>query len=456
MNDNNINNNFYNNNKDYHVDDNPSGNWHMEDNDNRRIYPTPKLKNEKPKKKKKRLFLKLVGFTAAALVFGVIAGAAASGYHYFFVYENDNNDIVVIDEEARSLEDGSVIELSDEDTTPATTTKIDGIITDVSDIATKVMPSIVSITSTDIITQYDIFFGRQFSKPVEGSGSGIIIGQSDSSILIVTNNHVVDGAEEIKVEFIDDNKVNALIKGADPRSDLAILEVAIEDLSDDTLNAIKVARLGDSEKLKAGEMVIAIGNALGYGQSVTVGYVSALNREVTNQGITMKLVQTDAAINPGNSGGALININGEVIGINTLKFADTKVEGMGYAIPISDAIPMINLLVNNKALEVTEMGFLGINVETARNVSRDLSMQFNMPIGVFVNDIVENSPAEEAGLKSGHIIEGFNDVKIETIDDLLNILTYSRPGDQITLKIRELQNGQYIEKELNITLSARP
>ena len=417
--------------------------------------PAPKLK-ENPPKKKKRFFLRFLGLIAAALLFGIVAGAAASGYHYLFRNDKSNNDIVVIDDEERSLEDGAVIELSEDDSIAATNAKIEGIITDVSDVVEKVMPSIVSISSTDIMTQYDMFFGGQYSQPVEGSGSGIIIGQSDSSILIVTNNHVVDGAEEIKVEFVDDNKVDAVIKGADSRSDLAVLEVAIEDLSKDTLNAIKVARLGDSEKLKAGEMAIAIGNALGYGQSVTVGYVSALNREVTNQGITMDLIQTDAAINPGNSGGALININGEVIGINSLKFADTSVEGMGYAIPISDAIPMINLLMSNKALEVTEMGFLGINVQTAKNVTSDLSMQFNMPIGVFVNDIVEGSPAEKAELKSGNIIVGINDVKIETVDELLNVLTYSRPGEEIILRIKELQNGKYIDKELKVTLSERP
>lgn len=417
--------------------------------------PTPMLR-ENPPKKKRRFFLRTIGFIAAALFFGIIAGASASGYHYFFGNNKDNNDIVVIDEEKEMLEDGSVIELSDDESTAATTTKIEGIITDVSDVVEKVMPSIVSISSTDVVTQYDIFFGRQFSQPVEGSGSGIIIGQSDSSILIVTNNHVVANAEEIKVEFIDENKVNAVIKGTDSRSDLAILEVAIEDLSDDTLKAIKVARLGDSEKLKAGEIVIAIGNALGYGQSVTVGYISALNREVTNQDITMNLIQTDAAINPGNSGGALININGEVIGINSLKFADTKVEGMGYAIPITDAVPMINLLINNKVTEITEMGFLGVNVQTARNVTSDLSIQFNMPIGVFINDIVEASPAEQAGLASGNIIVGFNDVKIETVDDMLNILSYSRPGEEIILKVKEHQNGEYIDKELNVVLGERP
>lgn len=406
-------------------------------------------------KKKKGLFIRLLGFFVAALMFGLIAGAAASGYHYLFKHEKGNNKAVV-DEEPEKSDDGAVIELTDEESKSSENIKIGGIITDVSDVAEKVMPSIVSITSTDMITQYDIFFGREFSEPVEGSGSGIIIGQSDSSILIVTNNHVVDGTDEIKVEFVDGNKANAIIKGADPRSDLAILEVSIKDLDKDTLNAIKVARLGDSEKLKAGEMVIAIGNAMGYGQSVTVGYVSALNREVMNQSITMNLIQTDAAINPGNSGGALININGEVIGINSLKFADTDIEGMGYAIPIADAIPMINLLMNNKAIEVTEMGFLGFVVESARNVTQDLSLQFNMPIGVFIKDIVADSPAEEAGLTSGHIIVGFNDVKVETIDDLLNILTYSRPGDEVVLKVKELQNGKYIDKELNVILSERP
>lgn len=437
-------NNMYNNSSDNNLYNNTYDNSYN---------PIPNPKDDKPKKKKKGFFLRFIGLTMSALLFGIIAGAAASGYHYLFRYEKDKNE-VIIDEENKTSEDEDIIELSDEGSARAT--KIDGIITDVSDVVTKVMPSIVSISSTNIVTQYDIFFGRQFSQPVKGSGSGIIIGQSDSSILIVTNNHVVTDTKEIEVEFIDGKKSDATIKGSDSRSDLAILEVAIDDLSENTLNAIKVARLGDSKSLKAGEMVIAIGNALGYGQSVTVGYISALNREITNQGITMKLIQTDAAINPGNSGGALININGEVIGINSMKFADTKVEGMGYAIPIADAIPMINLLMNNKASQAEEMGFLGINVQTAKNVTSDLAAQFNMPIGVFVKDIVEGSPAEQAGLKSGNIIVGLNDVKVETTEDILNILSYSRPGEEVTLKIKELQNGEYIDKELKVVLSERP
>lgn len=432
----------------------------MNDNNNysniNHVYPTPKLKEEPSKKKRKGRFFRFISFTATALVFGLIAGAGASGYNYFFQGGKDSNDTVIIEEVHSDLEEGNIIELSDDNSKAYPDNKIEGIITDVSDIVDKVMPSIVSINSTDMITQYDIFFGRQFNKPVVGSGSGIIIGQSDSAILIVTNNHVVEGAEEIEVEFADDSKVKAIIKGADSRTDLAILEIDISDLSKETLGIIKVARLGDSDNLKAGEMVIAIGNALGYGQSVTVGYVSALDREVDIQGITMNLLQTDAAINPGNSGGALLNIHGEVIGINSMKFADTLVEGMGYAIPITDAVPMINMLMSNKALEVTEMGFLGINVQTAQNVTKELSNQFNMPIGIFVNDIVEASPAELAGLKPGNIIVGLNNVTVETVDELLNMLSYSRPDETITLKVRELQKGKYIEKELSVTLSERP
>lgn len=429
--------------------------WHMANDSYREVYPTPQLKEE-PRKKKSRKFARFIKFTFTALAFGVIAGIGTSGYHYFFQGGRENVKIEITEEDFEQSEDKDIIELSEDNPSIFTNTKINGIISDVSDIVEKVMPSIVSINSTDIITRYDIFFGRQFNKPVVGSGSGIIIGQSDSSILIVTNNHVVDTAEKIEIVFDDDSKAEAQIKGADSRSDLAILEVAINNLSVDTLNKIKVARLGNSNNLKAGEMVIAIGNALGYGQSVTVGYVSALDREIEIQGIKMKLLQTDAAINPGNSGGALLNIYGEVIGINSVKFADTKVEGMGYAIPISDAIPMINLLMNNKVQEVSEMGFLGIYLESAQNVTRDLSEQFNMPIGIFVNDVVKDSPADKAGLKSGHIIVGVDDLKVETVDDLLNILTYSRPGDEIILNIRELENGVYVEKELNVVLSERP
>lgn len=429
--------------------------WRMAE-DNRQVYPTPQL-NEKHSKKKKGKFGKFMLFMAAALAFGIIAGIGASGYHYFFMGGRGKALIEQeIDQKLDQTDDDDAAKVSDSDNAVYTGSKIEGIVSDVSDIVDKVMPSIVSINSTDIITSYDIFFGSKINSPVVGSGSGIIIGQSDSHILIVTNNHVIENAEKIEIVFADDSKAEASVKGANANSDLAVLEVAIDDLSDETLNSIKVARLGNSNNLKAGEMVIAIGNALGYGQSVTVGYISALDREIEIEGIKMNLLQTDAAINPGNSGGALLNIYGEVIGINSVKFADTNVEGMGYAIPISDAIPMINLLMNSKALEVTEMGFLGINVETAQNVTEDLATLYNMPVGIFINDVVEGSPAEKAGLKPGHIIVGFDDIKIETVDDLLNVLTYSRPGDEVVLKIKERSDGKYADKELNVVLGKRP
>lgn len=429
--------------------------WRMAE-DNRQVYPTPQL-NEKHSKKKKGKFGKFMLFMAAALAFGIIAGIGASGYHYFFMGGRGKALIEQeIDQKLDQTDDDDAAKVSDSDNAVYTGSKIEGIVSDVSDIVDKVMPSIVSINSTDIITSYDIFFGSKINSPVVGSGSGIIIGQSDSHILIVTNNHVIENAEKIEIVFADDSKAEASVKGANANSDLAVLEVAIDDLSDETLNSIKVARLGNSNNLKAGEMVIAIGNALGYGQSVTVGYISALDREIEIEGIKMNLLQTDAAINPGNSGGALLNIYGEVIGINSVKFADTNVEGMGYAIPISDAIPMINLLMNSKALEVTEMGFLGINVETAQNVTEDLATLYNMPVGIFINDVVEGSPAEKAGLKPGHIIVGFDDIKIETVDDLLNVLTYSRPGDEVVLKIKERSDGKYVDKELNVVLGKRP
>lgn len=424
--------------------------WRMADDSNRKVYPTPQLKKDKKKSK----FAKVLIFIIAALAFGALAGIGASGYNYFFQGGKENNERA--EQEIVQSEEEDNSEAFDTGTTIYTDSKIDGIISDVSDIVDKVMPSIVSINSTDIITRYDIFFGRKINNPVVGSGSGIIIGQSDSSILIVTNNHVVADAEEIEVVFVDDSKAKATIKGANSNSDLAVLEVAIDNLSEETLDKIKVARLGNSDNLKAGEMVIAIGNALGYGQSVTVGYISALERELNVQGIEMKLIQTDAAINPGNSGGALLNIYGEVIGINSVKLADTDVEGIGYAIPISDAIPMINLLMNNQVADVNEMGFLGINIETAQNVTKDLSQMYNIPVGIYINDVVEDSPADKAGLKPGNIIVGVDDLKVETLDDLLNILTYSRPGDEIVLKIKERNNGVYEDKDLNVVLGVRP
>lgn len=414
-------------------------------------YPTPETtsntKKNKAKSGKWRGFKNALKLTASAVVFGIIAGAVFQGFTYFTEpkgsIENNRN-------EGREL---NIMENTEPSALP---TKIssDEIVTDVSDIVANVMPSIVAINSSSVYTSYD-FFGRQYNEPVEGSGSGIIIGQNGSEILIVTNNHVIEGAQTVEIVFSDETTAQAVVKGAEARSDLAVLSVDLDDLSEETASIIKVATLGNSELMQPGQMVIAIGNALGYGQSVTVGYVSAVNREVTIDNINMTLLQTDAAINPGNSGGALINTSGEVIGINSVKYASKEVEGMGYAIPISDALPMINELITREKIETEDQGFLGVYLDSAQEVTELYAERFNMPIGVYINQVVEGSPADQAGLKQGHIIVGIDKQKIKTIDDLLNILSYRRAGDEIKLVIKELQNGEYVERTLNVTLGKK-
>lgn len=414
----------------------------------------PKQKKKKPRKK---WFLKFVRFTAAALIFGILAGAAASGYDY--LTRPDEQAPVVAPEIAEKEEQDPVAVVPTKETKEPTVVEAaadaKGIVSDVSDIVDKVMPAIVAINSTTTITNYDFFTGRKFYEPYKGSGSGIIIGQNEKSLLILTNNHVIESADNVEIVFADESTATATVKGADARSDIAVLEVKLKELTDDTLKDIRVASLGDSDQVRAGDMVIAIGNALGYGQSVTVGYVSAVNRKVNIDGVSMNLIQTDAAINPGNSGGALINSVGEVIGMNSVKYASYEVEGMGYAIPITDAVPIIEQLMKREQLKDNEIGYLGVNLETAQEITESFSRQFRMPIGVYINDVVEDSPAEEAGLKAGHIITGLNRLKIETIEDLVNAISYCRAGETITLQISELQKGGYVEKELKVVLGKR-
>lgn len=403
--------------------------------------------SEVKKPRKKGRLKQALLLTAAAILFGVIAGAAFQGINYLAWQRNtpsieDNNGGVQITEETV------------EPTAIPTKISSDEVITDVSDVVSNVMPSIVAINSSAVYTNYD-FWGRQYNEPVKGSGSGIIIGQNDTEILIVTNNHVIAGAQQVEIVFADETTAKAVVKGAEAKSDLAVLSVNLKDLSEETLNNIKVATLGNSDEVQPGQMAIAIGNALGYGQSVTVGYISAVNRDVTIENATMTLLQTDAAINPGNSGGALLNIEGEVIGINSVKYASQEVEGMGYAIPISDAIPMINELMNRELIDEKEQGFLGIYLDSAKNVTELYAERFNMPIGVYIDQVVEDSPAAQAGLKQGHIIVGIDNHKIETIEDILNVLSYRKAGDTIDLIVNELENGKYVEKTLKVTLGSK-
>lgn len=413
------------------------------------VYTAPPVIEVKPKKK--RRFAGVLKLTASAVVFGLIAGVVFQAYYMVAwpdkISQDGNND--------NSLQITEVTQGTGKaDTIKTANGSSDQVVTDVSDVVANVMPSIVAINSTATVSQYD-FFGREYAQESQGSGSGIIIGQNGSQLLIVTNNHVIEGASAIEIVFSDETKAAATIKGAEANADLAVLSVDMNSLSQETASAIKVATLGNSDDMVPGEMVIAIGNALGYGQSVTVGYVSAVNREVTIDNQKMTLLQTDAAINPGNSGGALINTAGEVIGINSVKFASEEVEGMGYSIPISDAVPMINELMNREVVAIEEQGFLGINTSTAQEVTDIYAQRFNMPIGIYVNDVVEGSPAAKAGLMQGDIITGLDGSKIETIEDLKNALSYKKAGQTVELKVQVMDGGSYVEKALEVTLGEK-
>ena len=421
----------------------------MQDN-----YYQENQQNQNRKKPKKKRRFGIVKFVLAALFVGAFAGAGYQGYRYF----NPDNEIRVKlntnIEEDKELD--IVSQVKSEADVDGEVVVVDGVVTDVTNIVDNLMPSIVAINASGTDTVID-FWGRRLTRPFEGSGSGIIIGQSEEHILIVTNNHVISGAQQVEIVFEDDSTAMANVKGADAGTDLAVLEVPIKELEAETIDSIRVAVLGDSNSLELGEMVVAIGNALGYGQSVTVGYISALGREVEIEGVMMKLIQTDAAINPGNSGGALINTRGQVIGINTVKNVGQAVEGMGYAIPITEAIPMIEMLMNREAVtDIKDMGFLGIMLTSAQNITEEFAQRFNMPVGIYVNEIVEDSPAEEAGLETGHIIVGADGIKIETVDDLLNILSYTKPGEELIIEVKELEGDQYVDKEISVVLGKRP
>ncbi len=323
---------------------------------------------------------------------------------------------------------------------------------DVSSIVEAVMPSIVSITETSTATSY---FGQSY--PTEGAGSGFIVKEDNNELLIVTNNHVVAGADSITVTFIDDTTAKATVKGTDPTADLAVISVKVGDLKQETRGNIKVASLGHSEDVKVGQMAIAIGNALGYGQSVTVGYISAKDRQVevgdgnSSSANTMVLLQTDAAINPGNSGGALLDVNGNVIGINSVKYADTKVEGIGYAIPMSNAIPIINELMNREVLKDEEKGYLGI---TGRTIGDEVSEAYGFPNGIYISEVSESGAAKKAGIKQGDIITKINGNKVTSIEQVQNKVNNTKAGTEITVTIARSQEGEYKEQDVKVVLKS--
>ena len=385
--------------------------------------------------------------TAAALLFGVVSGGTMYGVN------RAANTLLPYQSSQVNETIGQTTQIPAANT--STTSSNGVVIEDVSAIVDATLPSVVSITNTQVY-QSNTWFGQSQTYEVPSSGSGIIVGQNDSELLIVTNNHVVSDSEGLTVTFADESTADAAIKGTDSEADLAVIAVPLDKVSADTKDKIKAATLGDSDSLKMGQGVIAIGNALGLGQSVTVGHVSALNREIKVDDATKTVIQTDAAINPGNSGGALLNSKGEVIGINEAKYADTSVEGVGYAIPISKAKDIIDDLMTRTtkiAVSESEQGYRGIQLQ---NIDESMAKMYGMPQGVYVYKIMEDSAAAGSDLHEKDIITKLDGEKISNYADLAKLLTYYKSGDTVTLTVQSLVNGSYQEREVQLTLKQRP
>lgn len=405
--------------------------------DNQQGFGAGPQQNPKAPKPKKGYAKKVALVVGAAVLFGAVGGVTMQGTSYLtgkLLGKNTKSTV------------GTTKTVSNAKLTTSTST----VTSDVSDIVENTLPSIVSITNMSV-QEVQNFFGGISQQESESAGSGIIISQNDSELLVVTNNHVVEGSDTLTVTFNDGNSVEAQIKGTDSARDLAVVAVPLDKISDDTMNAIKVATLGDSDSLKVGEPAIAIGNALGYGQSVTTGIVSATGRTI--DGFDGEYIQIDAAINPGNSGGALLNANGEVIGINSAKINSSAVEGMGFAIPISDASDVIQNLMNKETrskVSDEERGYLGIK---GYDVSEEGAQMYNMPTGVYVKEVMSGGGAEKAGLTKGSIITGFEGSSISGMSSLQEQLQYYKAGEEVTLTVQiPDKNGEYTEKDIKVTL----
>lgn len=420
---------------------------------------------KKPKKKSK--FIPLMAKTlCVALIFGVVASAAFQATTLL--------GRKVIGEEVTpipSVETPTTL-LPKVENTQVNTGSGSVDMSPIADIAENCMPSLVAITNVSVVeipNYYWYFFGGMGGSQQQeqtSSGTGIIIGMNDTELLIVTNEHVISGATTLTVVFSMDEgneeakAVEARIKGADESKDLGVIAVKLEDIPEETLSKIKVATIGDSSSLRVGEQVVAIGNALGYGQSVTTGIVSALGRDislVSKDGVpvTNSLIQTDAAINPGNSGGALLNMKGEVIGINEAKYSESGVEGMGYAIPISDVeeiISDLSLRITRDKVAEEDMGFLGISCQ---DVTSEVSQMYGMPIGIFVSSVTEGSGAANAGIKKGDIIVKFDGMMISSYDELRTQLSYYKAGETVEIVIKSPQDAEYVEKTVQVTLTTK-
>mgnify|MGYP000553165925 CR=1 FL=1 len=412
----------------------------------------PSSKNKKAAK----LAKKIGAIALSAVLFGGVAGGTFQAVNHF---AGSTTATATTTTAPQPTSNSSLLKAAATSSSSTSTGTMD-----VSTIAKNAMPSIVSITNQSVqeVQNYFSMFGYGAQTPqteeTTSCGSGIIVSQDADNLYIATNNHVVEGADSLTVAFSDNTTVSAEIKGTDPSTDLAVIRVALSSIDSDTLNTIKVATLGNSDDLKAGQAAIAIGNALGYGQSVTTGVISALNREVTvsdsnsNTNYTAELIQTSAAINPGNSGGALLNAAGEVIGINSVKYADTSVEGIGYAIPISTAMPIIEDLITKEKVDEADSAYLGI---VGVDVTSDVAKTYNMPTGVYVAQVKENSAAEQAGIQKGDIITAFDGKDVSSMEDLSSKLQYYKAGTTVDVTIQRSSNGQYEEQTLSVTLGKK-
>lgn len=445
----------------YYSSNIPNGNY------NQNINPTPVPAAGKAKKKS-GLGKKAVSVVCLGLVFGVTAGAAFSVPATLAANELKKTKLEIqqLQESinANAASGKTALSTTADSLTASNALLNSSVPSNVTAIAESCLPSVVSITNKGV-TEVRTMFGI-YQQDTESSGSGIIIGENDTELLIVTNYHVISGSNELSVVFSYDEDsdnpslVSARVKGYEADKDLAVISVSLDDITDEMRSKIKIATIGDSSNLVLGQEVVAIGNALGYGQSVTTGIISALGRDVTvsddNGGsITNKLIQTDAAINPGNSGGALLNMNGELIGINSVKVASSSVEGMGYAIPISDVQSIIEELMLKETRDVVtedKQGYLGIN---PIDVTNDIYETYGMPVGVYINNVYENSPAEAAGLVKGNIITKFDGQTIKTREQLTSLLTYYSAGEIVEVVAMVQSDNGYVEKNFQVTLGTK-
>ncbi len=416
--------------------------------------------SERKKKSFPRLMFKAV---CVALVFGIVASVAFQATNYVGAQLRGENAAAVTGEEPAIVPEIETVAPQIGDIQRPGSG-------DVTAIVQECMPSLVAITNVSI-REVENFWGfGWYNMPQQreqtSTGTGIVIGQNDTELLIVTNNHVIAGATNLTVLFsVDEGRdgasaVEAQIKGTDASKDVGVIAVPLKDIPAETLNEIKVATIGDSSQLQVGEQVVAIGNALGYGQSVTTGIISALNRDVTLQNddgslINNSLIQTDAAINPGNSGGALLNMNGEVIGINEAKYSSSYVEGVGYAIPISDVegiIGDLKTMTIRPEVDAEKIGYLGINCQ---DVTEEISKQYDMPVGIYLKSVVSGCAADNAGLKRGDILTRFDGIGVSTYDSLRERLQYYEAGETVEVTVMSPENGEYVEKTVTVTLSSK-